>query len=181
MKAQENTLNAQPHCCGPFSVDGMLPVQTYLRIILQQFRCFDYMGAVECHNLRCSCKRGSAAVGALSPTHLTGSRGSSVPQKTLTSGIIILGEVKRPVDRRRLKFALPNPGGHVIKQTNKGKLIDALGQEWIYLTVGESIFMLHTYKKDETFNCSLSMCSCSTPFEDGVAPLTVVFTEYCIS
>ncbi|PWA66312.1 STAS domain-containing protein [Artemisia annua] len=130
MKAQENTLNAQPHCCGPFSVDGMLPVQTYLRIILQQ--------------------------------------------KTLTSGIIILGEVKRPVERRRLKFALPNPGGHVIKQTNKGKLIDALGQEWIYLTVGESVFMLHTYKKDETLNCSM-------PFEDGVAPLTVVFTEYCIS
>ncbi|PWA65457.1 sulfate transporter 3,1 [Artemisia annua] len=70
-----------------------------------------------------------------------------------TSGITMLGEVKKLMERRGLKLVLANPGGEVIKKMNKGKLIEAIGQEWIYLTVGEAVgacnFMLHTYKKDE--------------------------------
>lgn len=52
-----------------------------------------------------------------------------------------------------LQLVLANPGGEVIKKLNKGKLIDVIGQEWIYLTVGEAVgacnFMLHTYKNVE--------------------------------
>ncbi|KAI3819356.1 hypothetical protein L1987_13185 [Smallanthus sonchifolius] len=70
-----------------------------------------------------------------------------------TSGITMLGEVKKIMERRGLKLVLANPGGEVIKKMNKGKLIDVIGQEWIYLTVGEAVgacnFMLHTYKNSE--------------------------------
>nr|XP_043635594.1 sulfate transporter 3.1-like [Erigeron canadensis] len=70
-----------------------------------------------------------------------------------TSGITMLGEVKKLMERRGLKLVLANPGGEVIKKMNKGKLIEVIGQEWIYLTVGEAVgacnYMLHTYKKDD--------------------------------
>ncbi|XP_076939036.1 sulfate transporter 3.1-like [Bidens hawaiensis] len=73
-----------------------------------------------------------------------------------TSGITMLGEVKKVMERRGLKLVLANPGGEVIKKMNKGKLIEVIGQEWIYLTVGEAVsacnFMLHTYKKTEKLN-----------------------------
>ncbi|MFS7975769.1 putative SLC26A/SulP transporter, STAS domain, sulfate anion transporter, STAS domain superfamily [Helianthus anomalus] len=70
-----------------------------------------------------------------------------------TSGITMLGEVKKVMERRGLKLVLANPGGEVIKKMNKAKLIEVIGQEWIYLTVGEAVgacnFMLHTYKNAE--------------------------------
>ncbi|KAJ0520227.1 putative SLC26A/SulP transporter, STAS domain, sulfate anion transporter, STAS domain superfamily [Helianthus annuus] len=70
-----------------------------------------------------------------------------------TSGITMLGEVKKVMERRGLKLVLANPGGEVIKKMNKAKLIEVIGQEWIYLTVGEAVgacnFMLHTCKNAE--------------------------------
>ncbi|XP_022722611.1 sulfate transporter 3.1-like [Durio zibethinus] len=69
-----------------------------------------------------------------------------------TSGISMLEEVKKNVDRRDLKLALANPQSEVIKKLDKSKLIDKIGQEWIYLTVGEAVaacnFMLHTCKSN---------------------------------
>lgn len=45
---------------------------------------------------------------------------------------------------------MANPGGEVIKKMNKSKLVEQIGQEWIYLTVGEAVgacnYMLHTSK-----------------------------------
>ncbi|KAJ9696132.1 hypothetical protein PVL29_008396 [Vitis rotundifolia] len=65
-----------------------------------------------------------------------------------TSGISMLEEVKKSMERRELKLVLANPGGEVMKKMNKSKFIGVLGQEWIYLTVGEAVgacnFMLHT-------------------------------------
>ncbi|PSR86092.1 Sulfate transporter 3.1 like [Actinidia chinensis var. chinensis] len=67
-----------------------------------------------------------------------------------TSGISMLEEVKKITDRRGLKLVLANPGGEVMKKLNKSNLIDMIGQEWIYLTVGEAVaacnFMLHSCK-----------------------------------
>ncbi|XP_059625905.1 sulfate transporter 3.1-like [Cornus florida] len=67
-----------------------------------------------------------------------------------TSGISMLEEVKKNLDRRELKLVLANPGGEVMKKLNKSKFIETIGQEWIYLTVGEAVgacnFMLHTAK-----------------------------------
>ncbi|KAL2540572.1 Sulfate transporter 3.1 [Abeliophyllum distichum] len=67
-----------------------------------------------------------------------------------TSGISMLEEVKKILDRRELKLGLANPGAEVMKKMNKSKFIEKIGQEWIFLTVGEAVgacnFMLHTYK-----------------------------------
>ncbi|XP_031267252.1 sulfate transporter 3.1-like [Pistacia vera] len=65
-----------------------------------------------------------------------------------TSGISMLEEIKKIFDRRALKLVLANPGAEVTKKLDKSKFMENLGQEWIYLTVGEAVaacnFMLHT-------------------------------------
>ncbi|KAA8527638.1 hypothetical protein F0562_034967 [Nyssa sinensis] len=69
-----------------------------------------------------------------------------------TSGISMLEEVNKNIDRRGLKLVLTNPRSEVMKKLDKSKLVDAIGQEWIYLTVGEAVaacnFMLHTCKSN---------------------------------
>ncbi|XP_068650201.1 sulfate transporter 3.1-like [Aristolochia californica] len=75
-----------------------------------------------------------------------------------TSGISMLEEVKKNIDRAGLKLALANPGSEVMKKLDRAKFIEQIGQEWIYLTVGEAViacnFMLHTCKpgSSETSN-----------------------------
>ncbi|RDX85464.1 Sulfate transporter 3.1, partial [Mucuna pruriens] len=67
-----------------------------------------------------------------------------------TSGISMLEECRKTVDRRGLQLVLVNPGSEVMKKLNKSKFLDELGHRWIYLTVEEAVgacnFMLHTYK-----------------------------------
>ncbi|KAI9180516.1 hypothetical protein LWI28_005578 [Acer negundo] len=68
-----------------------------------------------------------------------------------TSGISMLDEVKRILDRRDLKLVLANPVAEVMKKLDKAKFIEILGQEWIHLTVGDAVaacnFMLHACNK----------------------------------
>ncbi|KAM3326079.1 sulfate transporter 3.1 [Capsicum chacoense] len=78
-----------------------------------------------------------------------------------TSGISMLEEVKKNLDRRDLKLVLANPGAEVMKKLNKSKFIETLGQEWIFLTVGEAVescnYMLHSYRpKSGTDDSSFS-------------------------
>ncbi|KAL3336398.1 hypothetical protein AABB24_032241 [Solanum stoloniferum] len=67
-----------------------------------------------------------------------------------TSGISMFEEVKKNLDRRDLKLVLANPGAEVMKKLNKSKFIETLGQEWMFLTVGEAVeacnYMLHSCK-----------------------------------
>lgn len=67
-----------------------------------------------------------------------------------TSGINMLQEVTKNIDRRGLKLGLVNPGAEVMKKLNKAKLIDTIGHEWIFLTVGDAVaacnFLLHSCK-----------------------------------
>ncbi|XP_010256149.1 PREDICTED: sulfate transporter 3.1-like isoform X2 [Nelumbo nucifera] len=67
-----------------------------------------------------------------------------------TSGIGMLEEVKKIIDRRGLKLVLANPGSEVMKKLDKSKFLDEIGQEWVYLTVAEAVgacnFMLHSCK-----------------------------------
>ncbi|PON54457.1 Sulfate transporter [Parasponia andersonii] len=69
-----------------------------------------------------------------------------------TSGISMLDEVKKTIERRGLKLVLANPGSEVMKKLNKSDFINKIGQEWIYLTVAEAVgacnFMLHTCKSN---------------------------------
>lgn len=67
-----------------------------------------------------------------------------------TSGIGMLVEVKRNIDRKGLQLVLVNPRSEVIKKLDKSKFIENLGQEWMFLTVGDAVaacrFLLHTSK-----------------------------------
>ncbi|KAJ1433102.1 STAS domain [Sesbania bispinosa] len=75
-----------------------------------------------------------------------------------TSGISMLEEFKKTVDRRGLQLVLVNPVSEVMKKLNKSNFLDELGHKWIYLTVEEAVgvcnFMLRTQKpnpmKDES-------------------------------
>ncbi|XP_073150764.1 sulfate transporter 3.1-like [Henckelia pumila] len=64
-----------------------------------------------------------------------------------TSGISMLDELKKIVDRRGLKLALANPGAEVMKKLNKSKFLETIGQDWVFLTVEEAVgacnYMLH--------------------------------------
>ncbi|KAH0636817.1 hypothetical protein KY290_037211 [Solanum tuberosum] len=77
-----------------------------------------------------------------------------------TSGISMLEEVKRNLDRRDLKLVLANPGAEVMKKLNKSKFLETLGQEWIFLTVGEAVescnYMLHSCKPKSGMDASFS-------------------------
>ncbi|KAG8389310.1 hypothetical protein BUALT_Bualt02G0216100 [Buddleja alternifolia] len=65
-----------------------------------------------------------------------------------TSGISMFEEVLKIIDRRGLKLGLANPGAEVMKKLNKSKFLETLGQEWVFLTVGEAVgacnYKLHT-------------------------------------
>ncbi|KAE8694818.1 Sulfate transporter 3.1 [Hibiscus syriacus] len=67
-----------------------------------------------------------------------------------TSGISMLEELLKNVDGKDLQLALANPRSEVMKKLDKSKLIDKIGQGWIFLTVGEAVsacnFLLHTCK-----------------------------------
>ena len=45
---------------------------------------------------------------------------------------------------------LPNPGSEVMKKQDKSEVLEAIGQEWIFLTVEDAVaacnFILHTCK-----------------------------------
>ncbi|CAA0832138.1 Sulfate transporter 3.1 [Striga hermonthica] len=56
-----------------------------------------------------------------------------------TSGISMLDEVMKIIDRRGLKLALANPGAEVMKKLNNSKFLERMGQEWIFLTVDDAI------------------------------------------
>ncbi|WOK95633.1 hypothetical protein Cni_G04340 [Canna indica] len=67
-----------------------------------------------------------------------------------TSGISMLEEVKKIIDRRDIKLVLANPGSEVMKKLNSSKILETIGHEWIFLTVADAVaacnFMLHSCK-----------------------------------
>ncbi|KAL6516105.1 hypothetical protein OROGR_019410 [Orobanche gracilis] len=75
-----------------------------------------------------------------------------------TSGISMLDEVMKIVDRRGLKLALSNPGGEVMEKLNKSNFLERMGQEWIFLTV-----------KDAVGACNYMLQSCKPKLDSGVS------------
>ncbi|URD75950.1 STAS domain [Musa troglodytarum] len=73
-----------------------------------------------------------------------------------TSGISMLDEVKKIIDRRSIKLVLANPGSEVMKKMNSSKILEAIGHEWVFLTVADAVaacnFMLHTCKPGAAAN-----------------------------
>lgn len=56
-----------------------------------------------------------------------------------TSGIHALEELHKVFQKRDLQLALANPGRAVIDKLFSSKFVDTIGQEWIFLTVGEAV------------------------------------------
>uniref|UniRef100_A0A7N0TUW6 STAS domain-containing protein n=1 Tax=Kalanchoe fedtschenkoi TaxID=63787 RepID=A0A7N0TUW6_KALFE len=83
-----------------------------------------------------------------------------------TSGISMMDEVKKIIDRRGLKLVLVNPGADVMKKLVKSKIIEKIGNEWIYLTVGEAVsacnYMLHSCKRNNSSDDPETWSSSST-------------------
>ncbi|KAG6382581.1 hypothetical protein SASPL_157746 [Salvia splendens] len=56
-----------------------------------------------------------------------------------TSGISMMDEIKKIIDRRGLKLVLVNPVAEVMKKLEKSKFLESLGMEWVFLTVEEAV------------------------------------------
>ncbi|CAL9112945.1 unnamed protein product [Musa textilis] len=67
-----------------------------------------------------------------------------------SSGTGMLKELKESLGRRGLQLVLANPGSEAMKKMDKSKVLETIGQDWIFLTVGEAAaacnFMLRTCK-----------------------------------
>ncbi|XP_042389608.1 sulfate transporter 3.1-like [Zingiber officinale] len=78
-----------------------------------------------------------------------------------TSGIGMLEEVKKVIDRLGIKLVLANPGSEVMKKLDSSKVLETIGHEWIFLTIADAVaacdFMLHTCRPDEVSSCENSV------------------------
>lgn len=67
-----------------------------------------------------------------------------------TSGISMMKEMKKALEKRELQLLLANPGTEVMKKLDKSKVLEIIGHDWIFLTVADAVgactFMLHTAK-----------------------------------
>ncbi|XP_042394345.1 sulfate transporter 3.1-like [Zingiber officinale] len=78
-----------------------------------------------------------------------------------TSGIGMLEEVKKVIDRLGIKLVLANPGSEVMKKLDSSKVLETIGHEWIFLTIADAVaacdFVLHTCRPDEVSSCENSV------------------------
>ncbi|XP_074574116.1 sulfate transporter 3.1-like [Curcuma longa] len=77
-----------------------------------------------------------------------------------TSGIGMIEEVKKVIDRIGIKLVLANPGSEVMKKLDSSKVLEAIGHEWIFLTIADAVaacdFVLHTCRPDDA-SCESSV------------------------
>ncbi|XP_020258988.1 sulfate transporter 3.1-like isoform X1 [Asparagus officinalis] len=66
------------------------------------------------------------------------------------SGINMLEDLRKSVERRGLQLVLANPGSEVMRKLDKSKVLEMIGREMIFLTVAEAVStcdsLLHTCK-----------------------------------
>uniref|UniRef100_A0A0D9VPU7 STAS domain-containing protein n=1 Tax=Leersia perrieri TaxID=77586 RepID=A0A0D9VPU7_9ORYZ len=88
-----------------------------------------------------------------------------------TSGTSMLDELRKTLDRRGLQIVLANPGSEIMKKLDSSKVLEAIGHEWIFPTVGEAVaecdYVLHSQKP--------GMVMDSAPHES-----MVFFYSFCI-
>uniref|UniRef100_A0A0A9E6C8 STAS domain-containing protein n=1 Tax=Arundo donax TaxID=35708 RepID=A0A0A9E6C8_ARUDO len=67
-----------------------------------------------------------------------------------TSGTSMLDELKKALDKRGLQIVLANPGSEIMKKLNSSKVLESIGHEWIFPTVGEAVascgYVMHSHK-----------------------------------
>ncbi|KAG8091631.1 hypothetical protein GUJ93_ZPchr0012g20190 [Zizania palustris] len=54
------------------------------------------------------------------------------------SGTNMLEDLKNNLDRRSIQIALANPGSEIMRKLDKSNVLRLIGDEWIFLTVGEA-------------------------------------------
>ncbi|KAG6493167.1 hypothetical protein ZIOFF_048144 [Zingiber officinale] len=71
-----------------------------------------------------------------------------------TSGISMIEEVKKIIERIDIKLVLANPGSEVMKKLDSSNVLEAIGHEWIFLTVADAVaacnFALHKCKPNDS-------------------------------
>ncbi|XP_006662365.2 sulfate transporter 3.1-like isoform X1 [Oryza brachyantha] len=55
-----------------------------------------------------------------------------------TSGTKMLEDLKKNLDRSGVQIALANPGSEIMRKLDKSDVLGLIGDEWIFLTVGEA-------------------------------------------
>nr|CAB3501951.1 unnamed protein product [Digitaria exilis] len=67
-----------------------------------------------------------------------------------TSGTSMLDELKKTLERRGIQIVLANPGSEIMKKLASSKVLELIGHEWIFPTVGEAVascnYVLHSHK-----------------------------------
>jgi len=67
-----------------------------------------------------------------------------------TSGTSMLDELKKTLERRGMQIVLANPGSEMMKKLDSSKVLELIGHEWIFPTVGEAVsscdYVLHSHK-----------------------------------
>ncbi|OEL14807.1 Sulfate transporter 3.1 [Dichanthelium oligosanthes] len=53
-------------------------------------------------------------------------------------GTKMVEDLKRSLDKRSLKIALANPGSEVMRKLDKSKVLQLIGDEWVFLTVADA-------------------------------------------
>ena len=66
-----------------------------------------------------------------------------------TSGIELLGELRKMLERRSLQLVLANPAGNVTEKLHQSKTLESFGAQGLYLTVGEAIADISTTWKSQ--------------------------------
>jgi len=60
-----------------------------------------------------------------------------------SSGTGMLEDLKRGLDKRCLQIALANPGSEIMRKLDKSKVLQIIGDEWIFLTVADASDYAH--------------------------------------
>ncbi|XP_076892787.1 putative sulfate transporter 3.4 [Bidens hawaiensis] len=56
-----------------------------------------------------------------------------------TSGLAMMKELKKMLEKRSLQLVLANPGGSVMEKLHQSNILDSFGLEGVYLTVNEAV------------------------------------------
>lgn len=69
------------------------------------------------------------------------------------SGIAGLDDIRKKLASIGIQLAIANPGWQVIHKMKMSKLVDKMGGQWIFLTVGEAVEACLGFKKDNASAC----------------------------
>ncbi|CAM6114429.1 unnamed protein product [Calypogeia fissa] len=70
-------------------------------------------------------------------------------QSVDTTSLHVLEELNRGLKKQDLQMAFSNPGSGVIEKFEVGGLVDLVGPEWFFLSVGEAVQVLSIFVKED--------------------------------